>query len=67
MADENPTPEQQLTGALGFLWREILDAKTIGETLRLLLIDRGVFSDAEYLTKYAHAADVLQEGFEPEK
>jgi hypothetical protein len=51
--------EQQLISVGTFLMRQIIDAKTIGETLRMLLIERGVFTDAEYLAKYEEVAALL--------
>jgi len=60
MAEHKKTPEEQLIGVGAFLMRQITDVKTIGEALRLLLIERGVFTDAEYLAKYEQAADLLQ-------
>lgn len=59
MADEQAT-KQQIIDAGAFLWRQFVDAKTIGETLRLLLIERRVFTDAEYLAKYDEVAATLQ-------
>ena len=61
MANDELFTKEQIVGAGAFLWRQFMDAKTIGETLRLLLIERGVFTDAEYQEAYQRAADLLRE------
>ena len=40
--------------------RQIMDVKTIGEALRLMLIERHVFTDAEYQTKYSEVEERLK-------
>ena len=61
MADGKALTQEQIVEAGVFLWRQIVDAKTIGEALRLLLIERGLFSDAEYQKTYKRAYELLQD------
>jgi hypothetical protein len=56
--------EQQLIDAGSFLLREIMDVKTTGETLRWLLVERGVITDREFVAAYELAAEKLWQALE---
>ena len=61
MAAKRQASDEDLIKAGALLMQQIFDAKTIGETLRLLLIERRVFSNEEYLAKYDEVAARLQQ------
>jgi hypothetical protein len=62
MAVRRQTTEERLIQLEGSPLNLLVDVKTICETLHVLLVERGVLTDAEYLATYDELAVTLKRG-----